>query len=239
MTRPLHSLDSTHADGRIACAGEEPQRAVRAMILVHGRGATPESIITLADELPDDLGFAFVAPGASESSAHPRSWYPNTFLAPLDLNEPGLSSGLARIEQTVVELGEEGIAPEDIILLGFSQGACLTVEFAARRARRWGAVVALTGGLIGDDDAPRNYAGAFHGTPVFLGCSDRDPHVPLWRVDETEEVLSRMGARVEKRIYPGMPHTVIRDELDWVEGTMRRLANRVRIEPTVARSHSG
>jgi predicted esterase len=195
------------------------------MILVHGRGATPESILALADDLPRDLGFAFVAPGASESTPHPRSWYPNSFLAPIEANEPGLSSGLARIEQTVVGLGERGIPPENIILLGFSQGACLTTEFAARCARRWGGVVALTGGLVGDGDAPRDYAGAFDGTPVFLGCSDRDPHVPLWRVDDTEEVLRRMGAEVEKRIYPGMPHAVVRDELDWVEATMRRLAD--------------
>jgi predicted esterase len=232
-------LDPIHADGRTVCAGKDVREAERAMILVHGRGATPESIMALADDLAGDLGFAFVAPGASESSAHPRSWYPNSFLAPIQANEPGLSSGLARIEQVVVELGEHGIEPENIILLGFSQGACLTVEFAARRARRWGGVAALTGGLVGDGDAPRDYAGGFDGTPVFLGCSDRDPHVPLWRVDETEEVLRRMGAQVEKRIYPGLPHTVIRDELDWVENTMRRLVSENRHQPTAVRTHSG
>jgi len=228
-----------HAEGRIARAGVALPKAERAMILVHGRGATPESILALADDLPGDLGFAFVAPGASESTAHPRSWYPNSFLAPIDANEPGLSSGLAKIEGVVVELGEQCIEPENIILLGFSQGACLTAEFAARRARRWGGVVALTGGLIGDADAARDYAGAFDGTPVFLGCSDRDPHVPLWRIDETEEILGRMGAQVEKRIYPGMPHTVIRDELDWVENTMRRLANRHHSRSAEVESHSG
>ncbi len=228
-----------HADGRIARAGVAPANAERAMILVHGRGATPESILTLADELPSDLGFAFVAPGASESTAHPRSWYANSFLAPIGANEPGLSSGLAKIEEAVVELEEHGIAPENIVLLGFSQGACLTTEFAARRARRWGGVVALTGGLVGDGDTPRDYAGAFHGTPIFLGCSDRDPHVPLWRVDETGDVLCRMGAQVEKRIYPGMPHTVIRDELDWVASTMHRLANQKQQESTQVGIHSG
>jgi len=226
VTRLRGTFKPIHADGRIARAGGGLGTAERAMILVHGRGATPESILALADELPGDLGFAFVAPGASESGPHPRSWYPNSFLAPLEANEPGLSSALAKIEDTVVDLGKHGLEPEDIILIGFSQGACLVAEFAARRARRWGGVAALTGGLVGDADAPRDYAGAFHGTPVFLGCSDSDPHVPLWRVDETGEVLRRMGAQVEKRIYPGMPHTVIRDELDWVEGTMRRLARR-------------
>jgi predicted esterase len=232
-------LDPIHAEGRIAHAGIDVREAERAMIFVHGRGATPESILALADELPGDLGFACVAPGASESSAHPRSWYPNSFLAPIETNEPGLSAGLAKIEETVVELGERSIAPENIVLLGFSQGACLTAEFAARRARRWGGVVVLTGGLVGDGDAPRDYAGAFHGTPIFLGCSDRDPHVPVWRVDETEEVLRRMGARVEKRIYPGLPHTVIRDELDWVESTMRRLARQQQHETAQVGIHSG
>ena len=231
--------DHIHADGRVAHAGVHPGFAARAVILVHGRGATPESILALADELPGDLGFAFVAPGASESSAHPRSWYPDSFLAPIGSNEPGLSSGLAKIGAAVEELGGHGIAPENISLLGFSQGACLATEFAARHARRWGAVAALTGGLVGDRDAPRDYAGTFHGTPVFLGCSDRDPHVPLWRVEETGEVLRRMGARVEQRIYPGMAHTVIRDELDWVEGTMRRLAGGRRHEMTEAGARSG
>ncbi len=235
-SRPFRSI---HADGRTVRAGVALHDAWRAMILVHGRGATPESILSLADELPSDLGFAFVAPGASESTAHPRSWYPNSFLTSIEANEPGLSSALAKIEDAVVELGEHGIEPDDIILLGFSQGACLATEFAARRARRWGGLVSLTGGLIGDGDAPRDYAGAFHGTPVFLGCSDRDPHVPLWRVDETDEVLRRMGAEVEKRIYPGMPHTVIRDELDWVATAMRRLANQHDGESTEVRVHSG
>lgn len=239
MTKSSRPLRSIHADGRIARAGVALQDARRALILVHGRGATPESILNLADGLPSDLDFALVAPGASESTAHPRSWYPNSFLAPIEANEPGLSSGLAKIEDAVVELGEHGIEAEDIILLGFSQGACLATEFAARRARRWGGVAALTGGLVGDGDAPRDYAGAFQGTPVLLGCSDRDPHVPLWRVEETEEVLRRMGAQVEKRIYPGLPHTVIRDELDWVESTMRHLANPHHGVSTAVRAHSG
>lgn len=225
MKTPSPRFDNIHANGRIVRAGLAPQEAARAMILVHGRGATPESILALADGLPSDLGFAFAAPGASESTTHPRSWYPHSFLSPIDTNEPGLSSALATIEGAVAELEGHGIAREDIILLGFSQGACLAVEYAARHPRRWGGVVALTGGLIGERGALPEYSGPFHGTPVFLGCSDRDPHVPLWRVDETEEVLQGMGARIEKRIYPGMAHTVIRDELDWVEATMRSLAH--------------
>jgi predicted esterase len=239
VTIPLRAHESLHADGSTARAGVALEIAERAMVLVHGRGATPESILRLTDELPGDLGFAFVAPGASESTAHPRSWYPNSFLAPVESNEPGLSSGLARLRESVAELGEHGIGPEDVILLGFSQGACLATEFAARHARRWGAVAALTGGLVGDRVALRDSAGTFDGTPVLLGCSDRDPHVPLWRVDETEEVLSGMGADVQKRIYPGLPHTVVRDELDWVSDMMRRLARRHRSTPMGARAHTG
>ena len=239
MIKPPRTLDHIHADGRIARAGVAAQHADRAMVLVHGRGATPESILALAHELPGDLGCVFVAPGASESPPHPRSWYPHSFLAPIESNEPGLSSGLAKIGEAVSELAEHGIDAEDIVLLGFSQGACLVTEFAARHARRWGGVVALTGGLVGDRDQPRDYAGSFEGTPIFLGCSDRDPHVPLWRVDESEEVFRRMGANVEKRVYPGMAHTVNRDELDWVEQSMRRPASCQQREMSRVGAHSG
>lgn len=223
MTTASRPFADIHSDGPIAHSGASLETADRAMILVHGRGASPRSILALAEDLPDDLEFAFIAPGASESSAHPRSWYPQSFLAPREANEPGLSSALTKIGATVAELGSHGIGPERIVLLGFSQGACLVTEFAARHARRWGALAALTGGLIGDRDTPRDYPGAFDGTPAFLGCSDRDPHVPLWRVEESAEVLSRMGAEVETRIYPGLPHTVIQDELDWVANIMRRM----------------
>ena len=223
-TGATNKLEHIHADGTVAFGGASLEDAERAMILVHGRGATPESILTLADELPDDLGFVFIAPGASAQTRHPRSWYPQSFLAPTEANEPGLSSGLRKVEEAVETLGEHGIEPENIILLGFSQGACLATEFAARHARRWGGVVALTGGLIGDKDTARDYQGDFLGTPIFLGSSDVDPHVPLRRVEESDQVLSGLGAKVETRIYPGMPHTVVRDELDWVEETMRSLA---------------
>jgi predicted esterase len=228
-----------HSDGRIVRAGIDLHEAERAMILIHGRGATPESILSLTGELPGNLGFAFIAPGASESTDHPRSWYPHSFLAPVESNEPGLSSALARIEDAVVELEVHGIERRNILLLGFSQGACLALEYAVRRARRWGGVVALTGGLIGDRISPRDDTGTFGDTPVFLGCSDRDPHVPLWRVDESEDLLRRMGARVEKRIYPGLAHTVIRDELDWVEGAMQTLAKGRRREALQMEANSG
>jgi len=217
-------LHHVHADGRTVRGGDPPETADRAVILVHGRGATPESILTLTDALPGDLGFAFIAPGASDSSTHPRSWYPQSFLAPIDANEPALSSALAKIGETVDELGRHGIPPERVVLLGFSQGACLVTEFAARNARRWGAVAAFTGGLIGDRDARRDFPGSLDGTPVLFGTSDRDPHVPLWRVRESADVLGGMDAEVETRVYPGLPHTVIQDELDWVADVMRRMA---------------
>jgi predicted esterase len=213
-----------HADGPIVSTGVSLEEAHRAMILVHGRGATPASILTLTEALPDDLGFSFIAPGASETGTHPRSWYPHSFLAPASDNEPALSSALAKIGDTVESLAGHDIPPERTILLGFSQGACLVTEFAARSARRWGAMVALTGGLIGDRVTPRDDAGSLEGTPAFFGTSDSDPHVPLQRVEESAQVLGRMGAQVETRIYPGLPHTVIRDELEWVAEAMRRVA---------------
>jgi predicted esterase len=237
VTAPARLPDGIHADGRVARFGESPATARRAMILIHGRGATPESILGLVDELPDDLGFTFVAPGASDSTSHPRSWYPRSFLAPVADNEPGLSSAITKIDAAVAEL--RGVAPSDIMLLGFSQGACLALEYVARRARRWGGVVALTGGLIGERVAVRDDVGSLAGTPVFLGCSDRDPHVPLERVNESEAVLRLMGAQVEKRIYPGLPHVIVQDELDWVKGAMRRMAGRPQQDETVATAGRG
>lgn len=187
------------------------------MILIHGRGATAEDILSLATELgrPD---LAYLAPQASG-----YSWYPNSFLAPMDMNEPGLSSGLALIGHLLGRLEEQGVPPERTVLLGFSQGACLALEFAARNARRFGGLVGLSGGLIGPPGTPREYSGSFEGTPVFLGCSDRDPHIPLARVKETTETLSRMDARVTERIYPAMGHTVNEDELEQVRALLKGL----------------
>jgi predicted esterase len=187
------------------------------MVMAHGRGATAESILELARELwhPD---LACVAPQAAGNT-----WYPYSFLAPLGRNEPGLSSGLARLGEVLDLLRSEGIAPERTLLLGFSQGACLTLEFAARNARRYGGIAGLSGGLIGPPGTPRSYAGSFAGTPVFLGCSDRDPHIPRQRVDETAEVLRRMGAEVTERIYPALGHTVNEDELAHVRRMVRDL----------------
>jgi predicted esterase len=199
-----------HLGEKILTTGRPFGEADAAMILVHGRGGTAADLLTLAGELhrPD---LAYLAPEATG-----LSWYPYTFMTPMERNEPGLSSGLALIGHLVDLLGEEGIPPERIVLLGFSQGACLSLEYAARNARRFGGVVGLSGGLIGPPGTPRDYPGSFDGTPIFLGCSDRDPHIPLHRVQESTQVLKGMGADVTERIYPAMGHTVNEDELERV-----------------------
>src|SRR6202171_1726816 len=200
---------SPHKGMRVLEAGEKPGKARAAMILAHGRGATAEDIMTIAAEVMHP-GFAYLAPQAAGSA-----WYPNPFTAPIESNEPYLTSALEVLEGLLARV-EETIPAERVILLGFSQGACLTLEFAARHARRYGGVVGLSGGLIGPDGTPRDYAGAFEGTPAFLGCSDVDPHIRKDRVLEAAEIYKRMGAHVTARLYPGMGHTVNQDEIDSV-----------------------
>lgn len=179
----------------------------RAVIMVHGRGATAESIAGLGASL--NLSDALVlAPQASGNT-----WYPQSFLMPMAVNEPGITSGIALIESLVRQVEEQGIPSERIALLGFSQGACLTLEFSARHPRRYGAVIGFSGGLIGPPGTPRTYPGSLDGTPIFLGCSDIDGHIPKERVQETAEVLTGMGASVDMRLYPGMGHLVNEDEL--------------------------
>ena len=200
---------SPHKAMPVLRAGEPLAKARAAMILLHGRGASAEDIMTVGAELTQP-GFAYLAPQAAGNA-----WYPNPFTAPLESNEPYLSSALETIETLLAKV-EETIPAERVILLGFSQGACLTLEFAARHARRYGGVVALSGGLIGPDGTSRDYPGAFDGTPAFLGCSDVDPHIRKDRVAEAGEVFERMGAQVTVRLYPGMGHTVNQDEIDAV-----------------------
>ncbi|HEY2589717.1 MAG TPA: dienelactone hydrolase family protein, partial [Tepidisphaeraceae bacterium] len=149
----------------------------------------------------------------------------NSFLAPIESNQPYLDSALRRIESIVADLLARGVGSERIFLLGFSQGACLTSEFVARHPRRYGGAIAFTGGLIGPPGTPRDYAGSLAGTPVFLGTSDPDPHVPFARVEETRDVLERMGATVELRRYPGMPHTINEDEIEAARQLIRNALN--------------
>ena len=208
-------LVSPHQSQSIRTAGESIQRAKVAMLMLHGRGARAEDILSLADQL-DFPEFAYLAPQAADNT-----WYPNRFLNPISENEPWLSSALAFVGDVLAQIVQAGIPPERIILLGFSQGACLTLEFAARNAQRFGGVVGLSGALIGPDDTPRDYTGSLAGTPVFLGCSDVDFHVPKERVDQTAEIMRRLGGNVTERLYPNMEHTVNQDEIDFVRGIMQ------------------
>jgi predicted esterase len=177
------------------------------MVMLHGRGATAESILSLAAAL-DATGFAYLAPQAAGNS-----WWPLSFLAPIASNEPGISSAMAAVEDVLRQTAAAGIPPERTLLVGFSQGACLATEFAARHARRYGGVAALSGGLIGPDGTPRDYAGSLEGTPVFLGCSDVDAHIPAERVRHSAEVMRRLGGEVTIRLYPGMGHQISEDEI--------------------------
>lgn len=187
------------------------------MILVHGRGGSAEDLLALAHEIGlDDV--LYVAPQAAG-----RTWYPHSFLSPMERNEPGLTSGLNRLSALIDALRHEGMSPDRIGLMGFSQGACLSLEYAARYARRYAAVVGLSGGLIGPPETPRDYRGSLDGTPVFLGCSDVDSHIPVERVHETADVLAALGASVDKRIYPGMGHSVNEDELEAVRSLLSGL----------------
>ena len=187
-------------------AGEPLAKARAAMILLHGRGASAEDVMTIAAEVMHP-GFAYLAPQADGNA-----WYPYPFTAPFEKNEPYLSAALGVIERLLARV-ETVVPAQRVILLGFSQGACLTLEFAARHARRYGGVVGFSGGLIGPPGTPRDYPGSFDGTPVFLGCSDIDPHIPKERVAESAEVFKRMGAKADVRLYPGMGHTVNLDEI--------------------------
>lgn len=196
--------------------GEPLAKARAAMILVHGRGATAADVMTIAAEVMHP-GFAYLAPQAAGNQ-----WYPNPFTAPLDSNEPYLGSALGVLESLLARV-EASVPAQRVILLGFSQGACLTLEFAARHARRYGGVVGLSGGLIGPDGTPRDYPGSVEGTPVFLGCSDVDPHIRKDRVQEAAEVFKRMNASVTMRLYPGMGHTVNADEIQSVREIVESL----------------
>ena len=204
----------THTGAAVLHAGLGVGDARIVAVMIHGRGASAEDILGLAREFtPGDV--AYLAPQAAGGT-----WYPYSFMAPIERNEPALGSALRLIARLLGDLAQQGVASERIALMGFSQGACLSLEFAARHAQRYACVVALSGGLIGPPGTPREYGGAFADTPFFLGCSDVDPHIPLERVRESSAVLGRMGAKVDERIYRGMGHTVNRDELEAVDALL-------------------
>ncbi len=194
--------------GQIVYATGTPlDQATSAMILVHGRGATAESILELSGALAHPE-MVYVAP-----QAFGNTWYPYSFLAPMEQNEPGLSSALQVVSDLIDQVYAAGIPYDRIFLGGFSQGACLASEFVARNARQYAGLLLFSGGLIGPPGTPRDYPGRLDGTPVFIGCSDVDPHIPLARVNETADVLGALGASVDKQVYPGMAHTINEDEI--------------------------
>ncbi|MFD2740918.1 alpha/beta hydrolase [Sulfitobacter aestuarii] len=213
-----------HAGQRLVTAGAPLDRARLALVMIHGRGGAPEDMVSLADHLalPD---LAVLAPQAAG-----RSWWPDSFLAPLAANEPGLSSGLGVISNLLDDLAEQGFGPERVALVGFSQGACLAVEAAARLARPFRAVAALSGGLVGTGEAggpPRAdlydrpaksfvYEGRLADVPVLIGCHEQDPHIPLARVRESATVLDAMGAQIDTLVIPGAGHGIIAEEATWL-----------------------
>jgi predicted esterase len=210
-------MTAIHEGQPIMTYGAALNDASAAAILVHGRGASARSILGLAPAIAQP-GLAFLAPQAANGT-----WYPYRFLEPIQRNEPYLSSALAVLAGLVRQVNEAGIATEKILLLGFSQGACLSLEFAARNATRYAGVIGLSGGVIGPDGTPRDYPGSLDGTPVFLGCSDFDPHIPEARVHEAAAVMTKLGGAVTERIYPGMGHTVNDDEIAFVRALTESL----------------
>ena len=224
MPSPLNSPSASrdpHATQPVRTAGPAPEDAAATLVLVHGRGGTAEDILSIYNELRVHDGIDRIAAIAPQAAG--QTWYPHSFLAPIESNQPWLDSALRKLASVLDDLLARAIPGERIALLGFSQGACLTSEFVARNPRRYGAVMVLTGGLVGPPGTPRDYPGSLDGTPVFLGCGDPDPHIPFARVLESETVFQRMGAEVELRRYPGRPHTISADELDVCRAMLRQL----------------
>lgn len=212
-----HPTNSPHKGQQVLVTGAPLDKAKAAMVMLHGRGASAEDIFSLVPELAQPE-FAYLAPQAADFT-----WYPNRFFVPLEANEPWLSSALAIVGDLLAHVAEEGIPPERVILLGFSQGACLALEFAARNTRRYGGLAALSGALIGPENATRQDTGSLDSTPVFLGCSDVDFHIPAGYVQRSAAVLKQLGGDVTMKLYPGMGHTINEDELKAVREMMTAL----------------
>jgi predicted esterase len=211
------NVNQLHAGLPVGRAGAPVATARAAMIMLHGRGAMAADILFLANEL-DVRQVAVLAPQAANAT-----WYPNRFIAPVATNEPWLTSALQVVDGLVQELTGGGLGAERVFLLGFSQGGCLALEYAARFPRRYAGVIGLSSGLIENGDQPRAYSGSLDGTPVLLGCSDVDFHIPVTRVDRTADVLAGLGAAVDKRIYPGMDHTINRDEINAINALIAQV----------------
>lgn len=219
ITDWLDEVPGPHRGQVIHTTGAPLDEATGAVIMVHGRGATAPSILDLAGLL-DQPGVAYLAPQAAGST-----WYPYPFTQPREVNEPGLSSAHAVVTTIIERLSDEGFEPEDIVLLGFSQGACLATDVAALNPQPYGGVIGFSGGLIGAELDPDSYIGSVDETPVFLGCSDIDPHIPVERVHETAEILSGLDADVTVAIYPGMGHTINPDEIEQARKIVQRIGS--------------
>jgi len=213
------SMSDPHGQAQLYAAGTSLDEASGAIIAVHGRGADAADIINLAGEV-SPAGVVLLAPNAVG-----QTWYPYRFIEPIERNEPYLTSALNLIDRLFARLAEAHIPADRVALLGFSQGACLALEYAARNAQRFAAVVGYSGGLIGPLGMTFEYPGSLAGTPVFMGCSDIDAHIPVGRVEETAEIMTRLGAAVDLRIYPGMGHTVNRDEIQAVQALLAPLGS--------------
>jgi predicted esterase len=210
-------MQNIHSTQPVLAAGAPLEEARAAVIMIHGRGASAEDILTLAPEI--DLGnLAFLAPQAANNA-----WYPQRFIAPVEQNEPWLTAALDLVGALIEHLNAAGLPTERIALLGFSQGACLALEYAARNPQRYGGLFALSGALIENGDKPRAYSGSLADTPTFLGCSDVDFHIPLDRVQRSSELLRGIGADVTERIYPGMGHTVNAEEIAHVRAVLEQM----------------
>ncbi|NWF88799.1 MAG: dienelactone hydrolase family protein [Ignavibacteriaceae bacterium] len=209
-------IKSLHQDQHMIHYGAVLDDADAAIIMVHGRGSSAHDIISLAYEV-DLPNVAYIAPQAKNNS-----WYPLSFLNPVEMNEPGISSGMALLNSIVEMVLQKGFTTEQIYLLGFSQGACLSLEYAARNPKKFGGIFGLSGGLIGEAVKLENYSGDLEGTDIFLGCSDVDPHIPLQRVNDTEQVFKKLNANVSKRIFEGMAHTVNEDEIDFIKTLLKQ-----------------
>lgn len=214
--KPSASSDP-HADTRVERFGSPLQGAKRGVILLHGRGSSPEDILLIARELPTG-DTHYLAPEAAG-----ETWYPQSFMAPQPANQPWLGSALNKVKALLEHLREGGLPPDRVALIGFSQGGCLALEYCTRNPARYGFIAGLSAGLIGETIQQDSYRGSLQGTPVFLGCSDRDPHVPLDRVQQTGIVLDRLGAEVDVRLYPGMGHSINQDELQVIHELLLNL----------------
>ncbi len=214
------SQHDPHAGRPVLSAGVPLARAKAAVIILHGRGADARDILPLSQEIsvPD---VAWLAPDAAQNA-----WYPDRFMEAIAKNQPWLDSALSFVGRTVQQAIDAGITRDRIVLAGFSQGACLALEFAARNAQRYGGVFAFAGGLIGPDDTPRDYAGSFDGTPVFIGVGDQDHHIPVARSTQSGAVFERMGAIVDVRVYPGLPHTIVPDQIEAATAIVQQAAAR-------------